>query len=47
MCGSGTTLAVAARLERRFVGIDQSEVAVGVVRKRLSREPARLAADDA
>jgi site-specific DNA-methyltransferase (adenine-specific) len=47
MCGSGTTLAVAARLERRFVGIDQSEVAVGVVRKRLSKEPAQLAADDA
>ncbi|MGC4086485.1 MAG: site-specific DNA-methyltransferase [Polyangiaceae bacterium] len=27
MCGSGTTVAVAARLGRRFVGIDQSEVA--------------------
>jgi site-specific DNA-methyltransferase (adenine-specific) len=35
MCGSGTTLAVAKRLGRRWAGIDQSAVAVGVVRKRL------------
>jgi site-specific DNA-methyltransferase (adenine-specific) len=35
MCGSGTTLAVAARLGRRFVGIDQSPVAFRVARARL------------
>jgi site-specific DNA-methyltransferase (adenine-specific) len=35
MCGSGTTLAVAARLGRRFVGIDRSDVAIRVTSKRL------------
>ncbi len=34
--GSGTTLVVAARLGRRFVGIDQSEVAVEMARARLA-----------
>lgn len=34
--GSGTTLAVAARLGRRFVGIDQSEVALGIATRRLA-----------
>lgn len=33
--GSGTTLAVAARLGRRFVGIDQSDVAIEVATSRL------------
>lgn len=33
--GSGTTLAVAARLGRRFVGVDQSEVALEIVTRRL------------
>jgi len=33
--GSGTTLAVAARLGRTFVGIDQSEVALGITTARL------------
>jgi site-specific DNA-methyltransferase (adenine-specific) len=33
--GSGTTLAVAARLGRHFVGIDQSEVALGIATARL------------
>jgi site-specific DNA-methyltransferase (adenine-specific) len=33
--GSGTTLAVAARLGRRFVGMDASDVAIATVRKRL------------
>jgi len=37
MCGSGTTLAVAARLGRRFVGIDQSEVAFKIAKERLER----------
>ena len=35
--GSGTTLAVAARLGRRFVGADASEVAVGIAKARLER----------
>jgi site-specific DNA-methyltransferase (adenine-specific) len=35
MCGSGTTLAVAARLGRSYVGIDQSPAAFEVARKRL------------
>jgi site-specific DNA-methyltransferase (adenine-specific) len=35
MCGSGTTLAVAADLNRRFVGGDQSPVAIETTRKRL------------
>ena len=37
MCGSGTTLAAAAKLGRRFLGIDRSELAHGVARERLSR----------
>jgi site-specific DNA-methyltransferase (adenine-specific) len=35
MCGSGTTLVVAARSGRRFVGGDQSEVAIETTRRRL------------
>jgi site-specific DNA-methyltransferase (adenine-specific) len=35
MCGSGTTLVVAARLGRRFVGADRSELALKVTRQRL------------
>ena len=35
MCGSGTTLVVAARLGRRFVGGDRSDVAVKTARRRL------------
>jgi DNA modification methylase len=34
-CGSGTTLAVAQRLGRRFVGCDTSRAAVHIARKRL------------
>lgn len=37
MCGSGTTLAVASRLGRRYVGIDQSDVAYRITRRRLSQ----------
>ncbi len=33
--GSGTTLAVAARLGRRAIGVDESEAALGVARSRL------------
>jgi site-specific DNA-methyltransferase (adenine-specific) len=35
MCGSGTTLAVAARLGRSYVGIDASPAAFAVAKKRL------------
>jgi site-specific DNA-methyltransferase (adenine-specific) len=35
MCGSGTTLAVAHRLGRRWVGVDQSPVATAIAKKRL------------
>jgi site-specific DNA-methyltransferase (adenine-specific) len=35
MCGSGTTLAVAARLGRKYLGIDQSPAAFAVAKKRL------------
>jgi site-specific DNA-methyltransferase (adenine-specific) len=35
MCGSGTTLAVAKRLGRRFVGMDQSRAAFEIAAKRL------------
>jgi site-specific DNA-methyltransferase (adenine-specific) len=38
MCGSGTTLAVAARLGRRFVGGDRSPLAIEVASKRLSAQ---------
>jgi site-specific DNA-methyltransferase (adenine-specific) len=37
MCGSGTTLAVAARLGRRFVGADASPLALSVTVERLKR----------
>jgi DNA modification methylase len=37
--GSGTTLAVAARLARRFVGIDASVLAIDTIRKRLAALP--------
>jgi site-specific DNA-methyltransferase (adenine-specific) len=38
MCGSGTTLAVAARLGRRFVGGDKSPLAIEVTKKRLAAQ---------
>lgn len=36
MCGSGTTLVVAARLGRRFIGGDRSELAIETATKRLT-----------
>jgi DNA modification methylase len=36
-CGSGTTLVVAQRLGRRWIGIDASYLAVGIARQRLAR----------
>jgi site-specific DNA-methyltransferase (adenine-specific) len=41
MCGSGTTLAVAVRLGRRALGIDQSPVACEIARARLNATLAR------
>jgi site-specific DNA-methyltransferase (adenine-specific) len=35
MCGSGTTLAVAERLGRSWTGVDRSDLAIEVVKKRL------------
>jgi site-specific DNA-methyltransferase (adenine-specific) len=35
MCGSGTTLKVAHRLGRRFVGMDRSRVAFDIAARRL------------
>jgi site-specific DNA-methyltransferase (adenine-specific) len=43
MCGSGTTAAVAARLGRRFVAGDASELAVGIAEKRLVAQGAAFA----
>ena len=40
MCGSGTTLAVAAKLGRRFVGSDISPHAVQIASERLARKKA-------
>ncbi len=40
--GSGTTLAVAARLGRAFVGIDASDVALGIARTRLESRGIRF-----
>ncbi len=38
MCGSGTTMVAAARLGRRFVGSDQSNVAMEITAKRLTAQ---------
>jgi site-specific DNA-methyltransferase (adenine-specific) len=38
MCGSGTTLVVAARLGRSFIGADASPLAIRTTRERLDRE---------
>lgn len=34
--GSGTTLLAAAKLGRKFIGIDSSDVAINVIKSRLS-----------
>jgi site-specific DNA-methyltransferase (adenine-specific) len=44
MCGSGTTLAVAAKLGRRFVGGDRSPLAIEVASKRLAAQGVAFAA---
>src|SRR6185437_5312878 len=40
--GSGTTLAVARKMRRAFIGIDASPVAIGTIRERLSEVGAEL-----
>jgi site-specific DNA-methyltransferase (adenine-specific) len=42
MCGSGTTLVAAARLGRRFLGSDQSPVAIETTTRRLAAEGIRF-----
>ena len=41
-CGSGTTLIAAQELGRNWIGIDKSEKAIEVVRKKLNEENAAL-----
>lgn len=43
--GSGTTLAVAARLGRKAIGIDESHVAIAVTRERLAKTGTELRED--
>jgi DNA modification methylase len=38
-CGSGTTLAVAQRMGRRWLGVDSSADAIAVARRRLRIDP--------
>jgi site-specific DNA-methyltransferase (adenine-specific) len=45
MCGSGTTLAVAAKLSRSFIGIDQSPVAIEIAHRRLQGCEIELASE--
>ena len=39
-CGSGTTLSVANRLERRWIGVDSGELAIKTTEERLSKQGA-------
>lgn len=41
-CGSGTTLLAAQELNRKWIGIDQSDQAIKIVKKRLGNIPASL-----
>ena len=41
-CGSGTTLLAAQAMNRRWIGIDNSEPAIAVARKRLAEMPGNL-----
>ena len=41
-CGSGTTLVAAEELGRHWIGVDSSEQAIRVVKKRLSNLPSNL-----
>jgi site-specific DNA-methyltransferase (adenine-specific) len=46
MCGSGTTVAVAARLGRRALGIDKSPVACAIARRRVAEALAAESGND-
>ena len=35
-CGCGTAISVAQRLKRRWIGIDITHLAIGLIKKRLS-----------
>ncbi|MHA1715177.1 MAG: site-specific DNA-methyltransferase [Promethearchaeota archaeon] len=39
-CGSGTTLVIANKLRRRWIGVDQSKVAIEITKKRLIKNNA-------
>ena len=41
-CGSGTTLAVANRLKRRWVGVDSGELAINISSERLAKQSANF-----
>ena len=41
-CGSGTTLVAAQELNRNWIGIDKSEHAIKVAKKKLDNMPASL-----
>ena len=45
-CGSGTTLVAAQELGRRWIGIDKSEKAIEVARKKLTEEDSALFKND-
>jgi len=45
-CGSGTTLVAAQELNRYWIGIDQSEYAIKITKKRLSKIPRDLFSGD-
>ena len=42
MCGSGTTLKMAKKLNRRFIGFDISQDYIDIARKRIANIPQRL-----
>lgn len=45
-CGSGGTLVAADRLNRRWIGIDNSEIAIKIALKRLNKNQLRLLPED-
>ena len=45
-CGSGTTLVAAQELGRKWIGIDKSQKAIEVARKKLNEENAALFKND-
>ena len=45
-CGSGTTLIAAQELGRNWIGIDKSEKAIEVTRKKITKENSSLSKAD-